>query len=100
MNTTIKTSIAAVAAMFALSGIAHAEGVKISLVGKDAAAIHAEIVQAAHTVCRNSFADHLAISTESECVADTIAKADAQVQGAGATRFAKADLASVQHGQR
>jgi hypothetical protein len=100
MTTTIKTSIAAVAAMFALSGIAHAEGVKISLVGKDAVAIHAEIVKAAHTVCTNVSADSIALTGQSECVADTIAKTEADLRGVSETRLAKADLISVQHGQR
>ncbi len=94
MTKTIKTSIAAAVAMFALSGIAHAEGVKINLIGKDSKTVHAEIVQAARQVCRNADAETLASTSESECVSATIAKADEQLNSAQ-MRMARADVASA-----
>jgi hypothetical protein len=95
MTTTIKTSFALAAANLAISGVAHAESVKISLVGKDAATIHAEIVKAAHLVCTNVSADSIAITAQSECVADTIAKANADLRGLARTRLAQANTAAI-----
>jgi hypothetical protein len=98
MTNFLKTSIAA-AAVFALSGIAHAEGVKISLVGKDAKTIHAEIVKAAYEVCRDVGSDTIAVSAHADCVSDTIEKADADLRNA-AIPMQKAELSASQRGER
>ncbi len=99
MNNLLKTSIAAAAAMFALSGIANAEGVKISLVGKDTKTIHAEIVKAAYEVCRDVSADAISVTAHSDCVSDTIDKADAELRDAYAP-MQKAELSAAQRGER
>ena len=100
MTKTIRTSIAAVAAMFALSGIAHAEGVRIDLTGKDAKTVHTEIVRAAHAVCREPGIDSISINSEATCVADTIEKATLDLKAHDQTRIARADATSAPHGDR
>ena len=77
MTNLFKTSLAAAVAVFALSGVARAESVTISLDGKDAQTVHAEIVKAAYQVCREVKPDSIALTQQADCVSDTIAKADA-----------------------
>ena len=99
MTKTIKTSIAAVAAMFALSGMANAEGVRIELTGKDAKTIHAEIVKAAYEVCRDVGSDTISITTHADCVSDTVEKANADLRSIPLP-MEKAELSAAQRGER
>ena len=85
MTTFFKTVLAATAAVLSLAGAAHAQdGVRISLDGKDAKTVHAEIVQAAHQVCHdtNAPAEDYTLSAESTCVNDTVDKASAEYRAA------------------
>jgi hypothetical protein len=101
MTTTFKTALIAVAAIFAFTGVAQAEGVTINLAGKDAKAVHSEIVSAAYKVCRSTVADFTdySMASESACVNDTILKFDAQYRTVSASRMAAAEL-SNRAGQR
>jgi hypothetical protein len=102
MNNTIKTSIAAVAAVFALTGVAHAQEVKIDLLGKDARTIHAEIVAAADKVCRAAIdtSPDFVMTPQSECVSATIEKADAEFARLNAAPPVVMAQASDRAGQR
>jgi len=92
MTATFKTALVAVTAVFALTGVAHAEGVTIQLAGKDAKAVHSEIVRAAYKVCRSSVADYtdFSMASEATCVNDTVGKFDAEYRTVAATRMAAA----------
>ncbi len=66
----------------ALAGSASAASMKVSVVGKDAATIHADIVRAAKSVCYESLrVDTLGpVGREMDaCVADTVKAAEAQL---------------------
>jgi hypothetical protein len=95
MTNLFKTSIAAVAAVFALSGVARADGVTISLAGKDPQTIHAEIVKAAFQVCREVAPDSIALTGQADCVSDTIAKADADARSLYVAPIRKAELSAA-----
>jgi butyrate kinase len=100
MTTFFKSSIAAAAAVFALSGVglsgvAQAESITISLAGKDARTVHAEIAKAAYQVCREVGPDSIAITGQADCVSDTIAKADADLRGLSLAPIHKAELADL-----
>jgi hypothetical protein len=85
MTTFFKTVLVASAAALSLAGAAHAQdGVHIALTGKDAKTVHAEIVQAAHKVCRDSAAvvEDFSFSSEAGCVNDTVDKAEAEYRAA------------------
>jgi len=100
MTNTLKISVAAFITAFAIGGVAQAEGIKIDLAGKDAKTIHDEIVQAALAVCRDPASDSVLISSQHDCVVDTIAKAEADAHLAAATKVAKADLSPAYRGDR
>jgi hypothetical protein len=100
MTIVFKSSIAAAAAVFALSGIANAQSVTISLDGKDAQTVHAEIVKAAYQVCRDTRPDSILLTNEADCVFDTIAKADAQARNLLTAPIRKAELSADLRGQR
>jgi hypothetical protein len=101
MTTTFKTALLAVTAAFALAGAAHADGVTIQLAGKDAKAVHSEIVNAAYKVCRNTVSDFTdySMASESACVNDTIGKFDAEYRTVAASRMTTAESVS-RAGQR
>ncbi len=79
MTNTFKSAALALSALVALSGVAHAEGVKIVLTGQDAKSVQKEIVKAAYKVCRETNLGYTgyAMAAEDQCVEDTIAKANA-----------------------
>jgi hypothetical protein len=74
MTNTLKTSIIALSAMFAVAGAAQADGVKISTLGKSREAVRNEVVQAARTVCDQAVsADiHDVYGSMDECVNATV----------------------------
>ena len=80
MTNFLKTLLVATAGALSLAGAAHAQdGVHITLDGKDAKTVHAEIVQAAHKVCHDVDAPvDYTLSSESTCVNDTVDKAQAE----------------------
>jgi hypothetical protein len=82
MTTFLKTSTAALVAALALAGVAQAEGVHVNIAGKSPAMIHAEIVQAAKTVCAEASAiDSETYGSVEECVPATIAATQLKVAG-------------------
>jgi hypothetical protein len=101
MTNLLKTSTIAVAALFAMSGVASAEGVTINLAGKDAHAVRAEIVKAAYKVCRDSGSEYtdFPLASETQCINDTIVKAEADFKQASSTRMATAET-SARAGER
>ncbi len=99
MTNLLKSSIAATA-LLAFSGVARAESVTISLVGKDAQTVHAEIVKAAYQVCRESAPDSIALTQQADCVSDTITKADADARSISAAPIQKAELSTALRASR
>ncbi len=97
MTNSIKTALVAFSAVFAFAGVAQAEDVKISVVGKDAKTVQAEIVHAAYRVCRFSNFNYggYAVASEASCVNDTIAKADADLRSLSAPRMAVAEATQL-----
>ena len=71
--------ITLLAAASALAGPAAAQSVKISLVGKDPATIHADITHAANIVCFKDAHSALEIYAMRECVADTVKATEAGI---------------------
>lgn len=80
-------TLAAVAAL-SISAPAFADGIKVSLVGKSAQQVHADIVSAARTVClRETTSETFRSSAQARCVKSTV---EATLEKVG-----DADLAAV-----
>jgi hypothetical protein len=71
--------ITLLAAASALGGPAAAQSLKVSLVGKDPATIHADITRAANIVCFRGERSPLEVYAIRGCVADTVKAAEAEI---------------------
>jgi hypothetical protein len=92
----MKKSITLLVAAVALAGPAAAQSVKVSLAGKDPAAIRTDIAHAARVVCREAtMLDQFQFYTMPRCVADTIKAAEAKASGLAAASNPPAKLASA-----
>jgi hypothetical protein len=87
--------ITLLAAASALAGPAAAQSLKVSLVGKDPAAIHADITHAANIVCFRDAQGPLEIYAMRECVADTVKAAEAGIPALAAKPAALEKVASA-----
>jgi hypothetical protein len=80
MTNNLKLSLIAFTAGALFAGAAQAEDiVRISLMGKDAKAVHAELIHAAHMVCASeSPTPHYTLESDRDvCIRATAAKAEA-----------------------
>jgi hypothetical protein len=90
--------MAAAVAVLALSGVAHAEGVRVTVTGKSAATLRADIEHAARTVCTASLDADVRGAYEDlgACVDSAVGAAYAQIREHPAS-FAMVDQASKTH---
>lgn len=87
----------AIVASFALmsAASAHAETIKVSLAGKDAATITADIADAAAMVCARAYAgDQRQIADIAKCAADAKAEATSQLSAAKIAAAGAVQIAS------
>jgi len=100
MTNFLKTALFAAAAL-TFAGAAHADGVHISIDGKDASTVHAEIIKAAQKVCRESpdVATDFIVGSQANCVSDTVEKADAEFRAVHQAPVMTAQLAAQASGQ-
>jgi hypothetical protein len=80
MTNSLKLSLIAFTASTLFVGAAQAEDiVRVSLVGKDANAVRAELIHAARTLCASeSPTPHYTLQSDRDvCIRDTVAKAEA-----------------------
>ncbi len=93
MNKAVKLSAFAIIGAAALAGVAQAQELRISILGKTPPQVHAAIVHAARTVCRDEADVSLSgeASPRSQCVTDTIAKAEADYRRKAAMQVAMAN---------
>jgi len=77
-----KISMAAAVAVLALSGAAHAEGVRVTVAGKSPQVVRAEIERAARSVCTASIDQDVrgAFEDLGDCVDTTVDAAYAQIR--------------------
>jgi hypothetical protein len=93
MNNTLKLSIFALFGAASLAGAAHAQELRVSILGKTPPEVHAAIAHAARTVCRDEedIAFSGEVSPRAQCIDDTIAKAEAQYRRKAAVQVAMAN---------
>ncbi len=93
MNKAIKLTAFAIIGAVALAGVAQAQELRVSIIGKTPPQVHTAIAHAARTVCRDESDVSLSgeASARAQCIAATIAKAEADYRRQAAMQVAMAD---------